>query len=464
MGNWLRSIRWRIAIPFTLLFLIVMAGMGLYLSRSYEQTELADLERELNREALLLSDFLELSGTGEIHPGELQALIQGWAQDLGARITIIRSDGLVLADSEEDPQVMDNHLSRPEIQQALAEGFGKSLRYSRTVGFEMMYIAIPLDGSNLTGFVRLALPTEQVEAKTRLLQRAILASTLLAAGLTIGLATAITNFSTRPLRQLTRAARRMSLDELEQELPARSPDEAGQLAQAFLALGAQLRAQIAALEGEKRKLNAVLEQLTDGVLIVDDQGKVQLINPVAARLFGVAEKYAIGSTLAHVLRHHQLVELWQLCRDTGQSQVASIDLPTRRLFLQSIAIPFDQAMPGAVLLVFQDLTQLRRLETVRRDFISNISHELRTPLASLKALTETLQDSALDDPAAARRFLARMETEVDSLSLMVQELLELSRIESGKVPLQLEPVKPGELLSAAAERLGRQAERASRNQ
>jgi two-component system, OmpR family, phosphate regulon sensor histidine kinase PhoR len=135
-------------------------------------------------------------------------------------------------------------------------------------------------------------------------------------------------------------------------------------------------------------------------------------------------------------------------------------LPARRLYLQAIAIPLAPALPAHVLFVVQDLTQLRHLETLRRDFLSNLSHELRTPLAALKALVETLLDHALEDPPAARRFLAQMETEVDSLSLMVQELLELSRIESGKVPLQLQAVAPRDLLVKAATRLALQIERA----
>jgi two-component system phosphate regulon sensor histidine kinase PhoR len=241
-------------------------------------------------------------------------------------------------------------------------------------------------------------------------------------------------------------------------------DEVGQLARAFNKLSIQLQEQFGALVAEKTKLVAVLEQMTDGVLIVDHEGQVGLINPSAQRIFNVDESDALGSSLAEVVRHHQLVELWRLCQETGESQAASFEFTTRRQYLrrylQSTAIPLTQALPGSTLMVFQDLTELRRLENVRRDFVSNISHELRTPLTSLKALAETLQESALEDPSAARHFIKRIESEIDSLSISVQELLELSRIESGKVPLRLEVVEPGALLSAAAERLGLQAERA----
>jgi two-component system phosphate regulon sensor histidine kinase PhoR len=159
------------------------------------------------------------------------------------------------------------------------------------------------------------------------------------------------------------------------------------------------------------------------------------------------------------VRHHQLVEAWRRCQQTRQLQTESVELPTRHQYLQLVVIP-DKHSSGSLLLA-QDLTRIRRLETVRRDFISNLSHELRTPLASLKALTETLQDGALDDPPAARQFINQIQIEVDALTQMVTELLELSRIESGRLALDLKPVAPSDLLISASKRMALQAERAN---
>jgi two-component system phosphate regulon sensor histidine kinase PhoR len=195
--------------------------------------------------------------------------------------------------------------------------------------------------------------------------------------------------------------------------------------------------------------------------MVDPQGRVRLLNAVAEGMFGVKETEALGRSLVEVLRHHQLVELWQVCKESSEPQTITLELPAKRLYLQAIASPLGDLLAGHVLLVFQDLTRVRRLETIRQDFISNISHELRTPLASLKALTETLIDGALDDPPAARRFLGQIETEVDSLTHIVLELLELSRIESGRVPLQIQRFSPQKLINGAYERLRLQAERAA---
>ncbi len=213
------------------------------------------------------------------------------------------------------------------------------------------------------------------------------------------------------------------------------------------------------LDAERARLATVLEQMTDGVLIADDDGLIRFANPAAGRLFQTSNP--IDRSITEVVRNHQLVEAWRRCKQTHQMQSESVEVPTRHQYLQLVVIP-DQHSSGSLLLV-QDLTRIRRLETVRRDFVSNLSHELRTPLASLKALTETLQDGALDDPPAARRFIDQIQIEVDALTQMVTELLELSRIESGRFSLDLTPIAPCDLLSSASQRMKLQAERAGLN-
>ena len=231
--------------------------------------------------------------------------------------------------------------------------------------------------------------------------------------------------------------------------------ELGNLSSAITSIIATFNSQQATLESERARLATVLEQMTDGVLIADSLGIVQFANPAAGRLFQTSEPG--GRSIVEVVRHHQLVEAWRRCQQMRQLQSESVELPTRHQFLQLVVIP-DQHSSGSLLLV-QDLTRLRRLETVRRDFVSNLSHELRTPLASLKALAETLQEGALEDPPAARRFIDQIQIEVDALSQMVTELLELSRIESGRLSLDLKPVAACELLDSASRRMALQTER-----
>ncbi len=192
-------------------------------------------------------------------------------------------------------------------------------------------------------------------------------------------------------------------------------------------------------ETERARLATVLERMTDGVLIADADGRVRFSNPAAGKLFESPDPD--GRTVAEVIRHYKLVEAWRRCQQDRELHTESVELPNRRLFLQLVAIP-DQDTGGSLLLV-QDLTRVRRLETVRRDFVSNLSHELRTPLASLKALTETLRGGALEDPKAATHFLESIETEVDAMTQMAGELLELTRIELGQLPLEFKPFPAG---------------------
>ncbi len=242
-----------------------------------------------------------------------------------------------------------------------------------------------------------------------------------------------------------------SVSDLPEDLPALE-----EFSNIVKTMALALRVRTSVVDAERARLAAVLDRMTDGVLIADSNGQIQFANPAIERLFDTNQ--AVGRRLVEVLRQHQLVEAWQRSRETGEAQEESVEIPARRRFLQLVVLP-DRQTHGSLLLV-QDLTRVRRLETVRRDFISNVSHELRTPLASLKALTETLRDGALEDPKAAHRFLGRIETEVDALTQMATELLELSRIESGQVPLQRKAVPATALLLSAAERMRAQVERA----
>ncbi len=455
------SIRWRIIIPYTLLILLSVMGVGIYLSNNLYQVQLQSLRDRLTDDAILIGDSLPAT-LGELSSQRaINQRARHWSDLLSARVTIIASDGTVLGESHQDTAQMDNHLNRPEIQEALQHGFGSNIRYSQTVKYDMLYVAVPItQGEEIVGFARVSLPLEEIEARQVTLRNTILATTAVAASLGVLLSVLIAMRVTGPLHTLTQEAQRMTQGGTIRHIPSTRRDEVGQLTTAFNTLVNKLQSQIHALQSEQGKLASVLEQMTDGVVIVDDRGEVVLINLAAEKMFKTQAENAVGSSLARVLRHYQWIQLWERCKRTGQEQSDTMELPRQESFIQGIALPLGEALPEHILMLFQDLTRIRRLETVRRDFISNISHELRTPLASLKALTETLQTGALEDPPAAKRFLDLMETEVDALSHMVSELLELSRIESGQVPLIKKPVDPKALLTRAYGRLNMQAQRA----
>lgn len=263
-------------------------------------------------------------------------------------------------------------------------------------------------------------------------------------------------FARRYLRlraDIQREARRLQNG----EPPMDADDVLGDLLAVFRSRLNALNFELTSIKTSRERLSTLLDQLSDGVLIADPEGRIYFANPAARAMFGQRGSL-IGRSVPEVLRHHRLIQAWQLVQQHGETRIESLEMPLRRRFLRLIVSP-DHHTPGGTLLLIQDLTHLRRLETVRRDFISNLSHELRTPLASLKALTETLQSGALEDPPAARHFLQRIEKEVDALTRMVQELLDLSLIESGQVSLDLRPVSARELLHSALERMRAQAER-----
>jgi two-component system phosphate regulon sensor histidine kinase PhoR len=214
------------------------------------------------------------------------------------------------------------------------------------------------------------------------------------------------------------------------------------------------------IQSEKAIFTSILGSMNDGILVVDEENNVTLINQAAGLIFNVTREGALGHSLVEVIRHFKMNELLEKTRESGMPQIDSFETTPEKTYIRCIATPLKEELPGSILFLMQDLTRIRQLEIIRRDFVSNVSHELRTPLTSLKLITETLQDGMFDDPQQAAKFLDRMSGEIDNLSQMVEELLELSRIESGRVPLEKRWVKPQELLAAACERMTLQAERA----
>jgi two-component system phosphate regulon sensor histidine kinase PhoR len=458
-----RSIRWRITFPYVALILVTMLGLGIYLSNFVRTTYLNNLQSKLTDEARMIGvvitpDLQSVAGTPDLDPQARQ-----WAGVLNTRVTIIAPDGSVWGESTQNHLNLQNHSNRPEVIQALADGEGSSIRSSQTLGITMMYTAVRVvDNGKTLGLVRVALPLSVVNANVASLQRIWIIATLIATLLALLIAALIAGRISQPVRELTQSAWQLAASQAgQQPIPARR-DEIGQLTQVFNLMSTRLSGQITDLETERARLEAVLQKMTDGVLIVDAEGLVQLLNPAAEKMFSISLSPAVGKPLIEVVRHHQPSEMWQHCRATGESQRVEFDVGLR-LSLQGIATSLSPVLPGSTLLLFQDLTRQRQIEHMRRDFISNVSHELRTPLAALKALTETLLGGALADPPAARRFLEQIETEVDSLSLLVTELLELSRIESGRVPLNLVPTRPIDIVQPAVERLQLQVDRSGLN-
>lgn len=455
------SLALKIALLLAVILAVTMGFLTVYLSDFLRASYLDLLRENLISQTLLVADRVAGLVEQDADRAALQDETTQISKQIAARVTIIDPAGVVLADSSAPVGEMENHLNRPEVQVALQGRPNGEVRYSETLQTEMLYTAAPIhEGSATIGIARLAVPLRVIQRNQAALIQTLSIATGAAALAAILTGLLISWYMLKPLKQLSDTAVQVASGQVSDILVEDRRDEIGQLQQSIHLMASHLNEQIAGLHAERAKLNAVLSNMTDGLMVVDSAGKVRMINEAAVRLFGVDKDEAVDRSLIEVVRHHQLFDLWQECRRTGQQQSTTLETTPDRLFVHGIASPLREASPGTVLLVFQDLTRVRRLETVRRDFVSNVSHELRTPLASLKALTETLQEGALEDPPAARRFLQRMETEIDNLTQMVRELLELSRIESGRVPFRMLTVAPCVLVAHAVERMQIQAERA----
>ncbi len=456
------SVWWRFTAPYILILLAVTLGLTLYLSAEVRGARLEDRRGQLLDEARLMADSLHasLAAADEVDAAQLDRQADTWSRLINQRVTLIGADGTVLGESHADYREMENHLYRPEIQQALSEGTGSATRYSRTLQEEVMYAALALrEGNRLLGFIRVALPLEEIEADVGRLNRTLIATGALAGLSAILLTTYVASRTVGPIRRLTEAAERMAAGDLSGRLLPTTRDEIGQLTRSFNHMAEELQEKVSTLALEQARLSTVLEHMADGVIITNEAGVIVLINTAAARILRYDEERAVGRRFAQVAYSHQLIDLWNRCYETQEEQNETVETALYGNFLHAVITPLRESDPPRYLVMLQDLTHVRRLETVRRDFISNISHELRTPLASLSLLIETLRDGAIEDPRAAQRFLTHMETEMSALTQMVEELLELSRIESGRVPVNVKPTRVHTLVHKPVERLLPQAQR-----
>ncbi len=457
----MKSIRWRIALPTAALVLAALAGLTAYLAPTVRDEHLEVLKRQLMADSRLLAGELGRYADSGALARDAQSRAVFWGERLQARVTVIASGGLVLGDSERDPRTMENHLRRPEVRDALWYGEGYAIRESDTLGYSLMYAAVPFSlADDARGVVRVALPLDAIDREASSLTRTMLVAALLTFLATVLVMILVTSRITRPIRELSQAVTRMGQGDLGARASAVRSDEIGQLGRAFNGMAEQLQERITLYEEEQARLSAVLEHMADGVVMTSTSGQVSLINPAACRLLGTTREEAVGRTYMQIVRHHEISDLWQLSRETGSEQEEAIELLSQGLYLRVIVTPVADTDGLGNMVILQDLTAMRQVNRLRRDFVSNASHELRTPIASLKALVETLRDGAIDDPPAAKRFLGRMEVEVDSLAQMAEELLQLTRIETEGERLSKAPVAVVDLISPAVDHLKPQAERA----
>jgi two-component system phosphate regulon sensor histidine kinase PhoR len=455
----LRSFQWRIAIPFIILILVSMGVLGIYLTNSVRNSQLDNLRFHLEQEGRITAEASLPVLLGQSDSPDILAKTLG--KEIDSRITIIAPDGTVLGDSIEDPTTMENHAARPEVKDAMVSGIGESTRYSTTLQQSMMYVAVPVTSQGkLLGIARVALPLTTVENSVSHVTRTIILATVIITILAILAAWLIARTTTRPIRQLTKATKGIAAGQLGQKIAVPTKDEIGQLAQAFNEMSSNLKTTVETISTEKTKLASILANMADGVIMTNVEGDIILANQASGKLFGFKEEDAVNKPVIEVVHDHEVDEILKLCLKTGKEQNTQFESGISRRFLRGIAVPINnQGKLNGALVLLQDLTELRNLQTMRRDLVGNISHELRTPIAGIKAMAETLQDGAIDDKETARDFLARIEEEADRLTQIVTELTQLSRIETGQAELKIESVNLNALIDDVLAEMSPLAER-----
>jgi two-component system phosphate regulon sensor histidine kinase PhoR len=436
-----------------------MGVLGIYLTNSIRNSQIENLRFHLEEEAKITAEASLPSLLGEGDAPDVLAKKLG--KEIDSRITVIATDGTVLGDSIEDPATMENHAARPEVKDALATGIGESTRYSTTLKEQMMYVAVPVASQGkILGIARVALTLTAVEDSVNHVTRIIILTTVIITILAVLAAWLIARTTTRPIRQLTRASQGIAAGQLGQKITVPTKDEIGQLAQAFNEMSSNLKTTVEAISTEKTKLANVLGNMADGVIMTDVGGNVVLANAAAGKLFGFKEADAVYKHLIEVVHDHEVDEILKLCLKTRQEQTTQFESGIARRFFRAIAVPIDnQSRLNGVLFLFQDLTELKNLQTMRRELVGNISHELRTPIAGIKAMVQTLRDGAVDNRELAQDFLGRIENEADRLTQIVTELTQLSRIETGRAELKIEPADINALIEGVVAEMNPVAER-----
>lgn len=417
----------------TYIFIIIMAIVAALLVSAwtlrgfYHTKTIQDLTAMARLAEIQLRPMV-IGGTGP-----LEFTCQRLSQASGARVTVVLPNGRVACDSEEEAGDMANHADRPEIQEALAMRLGVNTRFSDTLGVSMVYVAVPLveQGRPLAA-IRLSMPLTYVRTALSGVYLRAAAGGLGIILLAALMALLVSRNISRPLERMRAGAVQFSQGRLEKKLPVGGSEELAALGEAMNQMAAQLSERIQAITLQRNEQQAILASMSEGVIAFNRQRRVISLNQAACRMLMIEKEKSLGRNIEEVVRSSELIELADRLVSQGGPQETEIALgqPRGRVFMaagSSLRDNEGQTTGGVV--VLNDITRLRNLEAVRKDFVANVSHELRTPLTSIKGFVETLMDGALDNQEEARRFLGIIDRQVDHMSAIIEDLLLLSKTE-----------------------------------
>lgn len=435
----------KITIIFSIIIAVILSGVFFALNSLLQEQSYQDIEAELLKQTELARVLVEEKAAEKLSHAEWDRLADQIGEALDLRATIVDADGVVVGDSMlaagELPGV-ENHLERPEIREAFASGRGVKSRFSSTVDQDMLYGARMFDNAGKPGIIRLAIPLERIEHFSFHLKNILRISFLLAMALLIPASFVVAKYISAPLNQMAATAKRYADGNFSRRIHIYSRDAVGDLASALNHMAEQIRARIAEAALEKSRLEAVFLSMVEGVLVVDQAGSVVLMNQALRRLLSIKSD-PIGKNSIEIIRTAEVQQMIDssLSHSSGIQEVEiSVRLPNEKtLLVHAAPIKRKDAVDGAVL-VFHDISELRRLERMREEFVANVSHELRTPIASIKGYTETLLEGALGDKDNARDFLKIIDTDADRLASLIEDILSLSKIESGTLRMEFRPL------------------------
>ncbi len=444
-----RKLIWQLFPPFLLITFLALLATTLYVTKHWRQLYLDQLTATLLKLARLHESQVRellLQGNGN----RLQEITQSFGQQTDIRFSVFRPTGQVLADSEYDPARMENHADRPEIKEALQGRTGIATRRSFTLDERMIYLALPVkDGERIVGIIRTALPVTTMDTTLWGIYVKILVGSIGIVLLAAAFIFFITRRLSRPLTAINQGAERFARGDLSSKVPVPHAEELAKLAESLNHMAAQLDERFRTILQQRQEQEAILASMVEGVVAVDNNDRLITLNKAGARLLMVNPEAAKGQSIQEVIRNKDLQRFLQQARTAAlpvEGEIVINGLSERFLQLHGTKLLDSQGQAIGVLLVMNDVTAMRRLERVRRDFVANVSHELRTPITSIKGFVETLQAGAIHEPDNAEQFLQIIARQADRLNQIIEDLLTLSRIEQeeeeGTVPLSLEPLQP----------------------
>ena len=404
----MKKFRNRLTIVFVLFISLSIGVLGVFVSHLLERSYMSSLSDRITKEAQLLANTVEWHSDIE----KMDHLASMYGEMLDTRITFIAADGEVLGDSESDPRTMENHADRPEFREAVqpSSDVGEAIRYSVTVETQLIYIAVPVvRNTEIVGVVRLAESLAQVNESVRQIGITFVVGLLLLLAFSGIVSFRLARGITRPIEEMTEYARGISRGDFQQKaVHVNSDDELGQLARSINHMSQSLQTQLAVIRESERRLQSVIETMPSGMLLIDDAGKVTLLNQAMRQMLRLIETDVTGKPYKRMTNANDLSKLVDQCFSIKRNVREEIQLfvPEKRVFEASLSpIMDDNQHVKAIVVILHDITAIRRLEQMRSEFVANVSHEIKTPITSVIGFTETLLDGAMADEETLRSFL-----------------------------------------------------------